>query len=161
MDTKRLYKIEVTTDSGAISSSSVSNIVHNLIVPKTSNYNCKRMWHSDATDTGWVHTTLEFPVAVDLCKIAIHSQYGGKHHMAHEVRIQAMQDGKYVDITRQALKSPDEYVSFKKQRASTWRFSFRSGPSKYVVIRGLRFFSSETNEIFCPPYYYMHDGWQG
>ncbi len=150
------YKIEVATDSGAISSSSVSNIVHNFILPKTSSYQYKRMWHSDITDTGWVNTTLKFPVAVDLCKIAVHSQYGNKHHMAHEVRIQAMLDNKYVNVTQQHLKSPDAYISFKKHRASTWRFSFRPGPSKYVVIRGLRFFSSQTNEIFCPPYYYMH-----
>ena len=112
------------------------------------------MWHSNITETGWVSAELTFPVPVDLCKVGVHSQHSGKAHMAHEVRVQAKQGGKYMDVTQQPLTSADAYISFDKHKASIWRFHFRPGPSKYVVLRGLRFFSSDTNEIFCPAYPY-------
>ena len=149
------YQIKVETDSGAAKGSSASNIVHNLINPEVSGFNAHRMWLSGTSETGWVNATLTFPVPVELCKVAVHSQHSGKYHMAREIRIQAEEHGGFVDVCRKPLTSADEYVSFPKHKAAVWRFFFRAGPSKQVVIRGLRFFSSPTNEIFCPTYPYM------
>ncbi|MHC4644582.1 MAG: zinc metalloprotease [Planctomycetota bacterium] len=149
------YRIKVETDSGETNDSSISNIVHNMIKPENSGFNAHRMWHSGISETGWVSATLTFPVPVALCKVAVHSQHSAKYHRAYEVRIQAEQQQGYVDVCRQPLTSADAYVSFPKHKACIWRFFFRAGPSKQVVIRGLRFFSSPTNEIFCPTYPYM------
>ncbi|GAH40132.1 unnamed protein product, partial [marine sediment metagenome] len=149
------YQIKVETDSGETNDSSISNIVHNMIKPKDSGFNTHRMWHSQITETGWVSATLTFPVPVTLCKVAVHSQHSGKYHMAHELRIQAKQQGGFVDVCQEPLTSADAYVSFPKHKSAVWRFFFRAGSSKQVVIRGLRFFSSPTNEIFCPTYPYM------
>jgi hypothetical protein len=149
------YQIRVETDSGETNDSSISNIVHNMIRPKNSGFNAHRMWHSQITETGWVSATLTFPVSVTLCKVAVHSQHSGKYHRAYEVRIQAGQEEGFVDVCQEPLTSADAYVSFPKHKSAVWRFFFRAGSSKQVVIRGLRFFSSPTNEIFCPTYPYM------
>ncbi len=152
---QKVYQIKVETDSSEANDSSVSNIVHNLIVSNVSGFNAHRMWHSGTSETGWVSATLTFPVPVELCKVAVHSQHSGKHHMAHEVRIQTEEQEGFVDVHREQLTSADAYVSFPKHKAVVWRFFFRAGSSKQIVIRGLRFFSSPTNEIFCPTYPYM------
>ena len=149
------YQIKVETDSGETDGSSVSNVVHNLIVPEVSGFDAHRMWHSQTAETGWVSTTLTFPVPVMLCKVAVHSQHSAKYHRAHEVRIQAGKEEGFVDVCREQLTSADAYVSFPKHKSAVWRFFFRAGSSKQVVIRGLRFFSSPTNEIFCPTYPYI------
>ena len=149
------YQIKVETDSGETNDSSISNIVHNMIKPENSGFNAHRMWHSGISETGWVSATLTFPVPVSLCKVAVHSQHSGKYHRAHEIRIQAEKETGFVDVCREPLTSADAYVSFPKHKAVVWKFFFRAGPSKQVVIRGLRFFSSPTNEIFCPTYPYV------
>ena len=149
------YQIKTETDSGETNNSSVSNIVHNMIKPKNSGFNAHRMWHSGISETSWVSATLTFPVPVTLCKVAVHSQYSGKYHRAREVRIQAEEEEGFVDVCQEPLTSADAYVSFPKHKSAVWRFFFRAGSSKQVVIRGLRFFSSPTNEIFCPTYPYM------
>ena len=149
------YQIKVETDSGETNGSSVSNVVHNMIKPKNSGFNSHRMWHSEISETGWVSATLTFPVPVTLCKVAVHSQHSAKYHQAHEVRIQAEEEEGFVDVCQEPLISADTYVSFSKHKSAVWRFFFRAGSSKQVVIRGLRFFSSPTNEIFCPTYPYM------
>ena len=61
-----------------------------------------------------------------------------------------------MSICSEDLESRDEYVEFSETTARTWRFHFKAGPSGYVVIRGIRFFSSLC-EIFCPDYPYNPD----
>jgi hypothetical protein len=148
-------QIKVETDSGEANESSVSCIVHNLVVARTSGFSAKRMWHSEKSDTGWVSVKLTFPVSVKLCKAAVHSGHSGKYHIAQEVRIEALTEDGFTEACQEELVSADAYVSFEGQKSDVWRFSFRAGPSKQVVLRGVRFFSSATNEIFCPTYPYM------
>ena len=151
------YRIAVETNSGEANESSVSRIVHNMISRKESRFNSRRMWHSGVSETGWVTVTLTFPVTVALCKVAIHSGCADEYHRAEEVHIEAQEDGGFAAVCKKPLASADEYVSFEKHKSTVWRFSFRAGASKQVVIRGLRFFSSATNEIFCPTYPYVED----
>ncbi len=151
------YRIAVETDSGEAYESSVSNIVHNMISPRESRFNSRRMWHSGVSETGSVTVTLTFPVTVALCKVAIHSGCADEYHRAEEVYIEAQEDGGFAAVCKKALASADEYVSFDQHKSSVWRFSFRAGSSRQVVLRGLRFFSSATNEIFCPTYPYVDD----
>ncbi len=149
------YQIKTETDSGEANGSLVSNIVHNMILPKDSAFSAKRMWLSEKTETQWVNATLTFPVPVSLCKIAVHTQFSDKYHIANGVKIAVLADAGFQEICKRAIDSPDAYVSFPPQTGAVWRFSFLAGSSRQVVIRGLRFFSSPTNEIFCPTYPYM------
>ncbi len=149
------YQIKVETNSGEMDGSRVSNVVHNLIVSKESGFSAGRMWLSGISESGWASIKLTFPVPVSLCKVAVHSQYKGQTHPARAVRIEAKQKEYFVGVCEKPLLSSDAYVSFEKHTSAVWRFSFQAGPSKQTALRGLRFFSSPTNEIFCPHYPYV------
>jgi hypothetical protein len=141
------YKVEVRTDSGEDYQSKVTNIVSGMIKEHITSFDRFRMWHSNRTDTGWVSVELTFPLAVNLTKVSIHSQHTGKYHPAKGVRILAKTGNDFREVLAQELTNVDQVVSFPSTRAQAWRFFFKAGPSGYVVIRGLQFFS-EDREVF-------------
>ncbi len=160
---QRPFTIKVKTSSGEAHGSSVENIVHGLITVKgqrspkiRSAFDPHTMWHSGVTNAGWVTVTVTFPVSVTLCKVCIHSQYSGQYHRATAVRVQAMQSSGFKDVCQQPLFTRDAFIEFPPTIAQTWRFHFRAGTSRQVVIRGLRFFSPG-GEIFCRDYPYNPD----
>lgn len=160
---QRPFTIKVETSSGETHGSSIENIVHGLIKVKgqrspkiRSAFDPHTMWHSGVTSTGWVTTTVTFPVSVTLCKVCIHSQYSGQYHMATALRVQAMRSNGLKDVCQQPLFTRDAFVEFPPTTTQTWRLHFRPGNSRQVVIRGLRFFSPG-REIFCSDYPYNPD----
>lgn len=110
----------------------------------------RKMWSSGETQTGWVSLEIRFPVEVELTKVGIHSQHSGEYHAAIATRI-AVQDKNdtFREVVAAPLKSTDTFVALKKTKGRVWQFDFQAGPSKMVVLRGLRFFSEE-NELFPP-----------
>jgi hypothetical protein len=141
------YKVEVRTDSGEDYQSKVTNIVSGRINENITKFDRFRMWHSKRTDTGWVSVEITFPLAVNLSRVSVHSQHSGKDHPAKAVRILAKTGNDFREVLAQELRDVDQVVSFPSTRAQAWRFFFKAGPSGYVVIRGLQFFS-EDREVF-------------
>jgi hypothetical protein len=146
------YHIAVTTDSGETFGSKVQSVVLREIKPNRGpgiTYDANNMWTSGTARDGWVSLELTFPMAVQLDRIAIHSQHSGQYHAAHAVGIQAMTGNTYRNLIIQPMRAADGSVSFRPTEAQKWKLQFRCGPSGQVVIRGLQFFLGET-ELFPP-----------
>ncbi len=109
-----------------------------------------KMWSSAETQSGWVSLEVRFPLEVELTKVGIHSQHSGEYHAAIATRI-AVQgtNNTFREVVAAPLKSIDTTVALNKTKGRVWQFDFRAGPSKMIVLRGLRFFSGE-NELFPP-----------
>lgn len=146
--------VDVTTSSGETFGSKVGNCVQGEILPnlKTGQvtYDGNKMWSSGETQTGWVSLQIRFPIEVELTKVGIHSQHSGEYHAAIATRITVQgKNGTFPEVDAIPLKSTDTTVELKKTKGRVWQFEFQAGPTKMVVLRGLRFFAGE-NELFPP-----------
>src|SRR5262249_22091336 len=109
----------------------------------------KWAWQSAPTQTGWVSVQVTFPYAVELTRVVVHSQHSGRFHAARAIRISTMQQNRWKRVTTTDLRSVDAAVSLPPTVAKEWRFEFRAGSSKSVVLRGLEFFSGD-DQLFPP-----------
>lgn len=146
--------VVVTTDSGEAYNSKVAHIAQGRIETSRDDgsvsYNSKTMWHSAVAADGWVSVELEFPMPVELTAIRVYSQHSGKYHPAQAARIAVRDEkGEMRAVCEQPLKAIDATVTFPRAKAQTWRLELAAGPSRQVVVRGLRFYSGE-REIFPP-----------
>jgi hypothetical protein len=144
----------VSTPSGETFGSSVGNIVQGRIDPsvKTGSvtYRGDRMWTSGKTTTGWVTVLVSFPYSVELTGIRIHSQHSGLYHAVEQARILVKRvDGSYGTIADSPINAIDERIQFDRTKGDVWKLEMRAGPTGYVVIRGLQFYSG-IREIFPP-----------
>ena len=133
----------------------MSNIVHNQIKPSKGpgvNYDAQTMWSSAPSETGWVSFDLAFPFPVTLAKIGIYTQHSGQYHPANRGRVQVKKTDAddFRDVVENDLRTVNALITLPETRGKTWRVHLRAGPSKIVVVRGLRFFSPK-EEIFPPP----------
>lgn len=146
--------VQISTQSGEEFESKVSNCVQGQIVPsqKTGQitFDASKMWCSSETKSGWVSLEIHFPTEVELTKVAIHSQHSGEYHAAAAARIAVgLKNKRFRDVVKEPLKDVDAIVDFPKTKGRVWQFDFQAGPSRFVVLRGLRFFSGE-DELFPP-----------
>lgn len=147
-------KIKVSTSSGEAYSSRISNILQNVIKPSNENdgkvtYDKNTMWHSDLSANGWVSLEIIFPQEVALTAIGVHSQHSGIYHKAETIQVEVINRNGRVKIGEYRLNSIDQRVTFPLTTAKTWKLSFKTTSSKYLVLRGLQFFSG-SNEIYPP-----------
>lgn len=136
------YRLSVTTTSGETYGSRVGNIVQHQIKPSIAGmgitFDPDNMWQSGTVT--WAEAEVHFPFSVTLDKVGVHSQHSGQYHEADSVRIQTYNGGAYSLVSLADLTHVDQYVTFGSASDSLWKFSFRTGPSGSVVIRGLEFF---------------------
>ena len=112
-------------------------------------FDSSRMWHSASTQTGWVSMDLEFPVEVNLTKIRVHSQHSGLYHSALGARVFIKTGGEdFQFVVDQSLAAPDADINFSPTSAKLWRIEFKAGPSREVVLRGVKFYSGSDELIF-------------
>ncbi len=145
---------EIRTAFGEDFGSKLTNLVatHRYIQKdlKGVGFNPKSMWHSGkVNELGWVSVELSFPEETELNKILVHSRHSKKHHPAHRVQIEVLDDkGKWKLVTQKKLYlniffkkwfKPNAKVSFSKRKAKYWKLSFQGEKNGHVVIRGLRF----------------------
>ena len=146
------YEIKVTTNSGLANGTSLNNIVLGYTHPnrKVKNgigLNAGAMWMSEKTQDGWIDLELEFPIAVRMNRICVQSQCGGAFYTVKAMRLEAEAD-RFNEVARVEMVQGDEaYISFNEVKARQWRLWFKPDESGQVVIRGLRFYSSQ-GEIF-------------
>ncbi len=150
------YRLQVTTVSGEAAGSHVRNIVQHRIrpsVPGELAFDPATMWQSGPAV--WAVAEVHFPFAVTMDRIGVHSQHSGQYHEADSLRVAIRDGGGYTLVTELDLDGVDQYVSFEAASDSVWAFSFRTGASGSVVIRGLEFFF-EDETLFPPlvPYAY-------
>ena len=142
------YEIRGTTQSGEAYGSSLDRMLLGEIRPSQvttnrSTFDEHTMWHSDEAPTGWVSCDLTFPVTVTLTRIAVYSEHSGQYHRAHHARVLAKLGDDFHKVASRHLPSADSEVDFPATRAKVWRLELQAGPSRVVVLRGLRFFQGE------------------
>jgi len=144
-------KLRISTPSGETWGSRVANAFNRHVLPSTgpgNTYNSQRMWHSAYSPSGWVSLDLEFPMAVNLTRIRIHSQHSGVNHAAVGARVFAMGQGDFRLLTEQPLASADAEVPFTSTSSKFWRVDLKAGQSGEVLLRGMKFFSGSDELVF-------------
>ncbi|MDD2716485.1 MAG: hypothetical protein PHW04_11405 [Candidatus Wallbacteria bacterium] len=146
--------LKISTESGEEYGSKISNLLQGFIGPNkkdgTVTYDAATMWHSAKTKDGWASVQLTFPYDVELSRIVIHSQHSGEYHIAEAVRLAVRNKaGWFCRIIEADLKSADDAVMFTQTKGRVWRMELRAGESRYIVLRGLQFFSG-SEELFPP-----------
>lgn len=140
--------IKVSTDGGETYNSSVSNIVHGRIYPSIdrgkTEFNSKRMWHSDKLESGWASVDLDFPKPVTLDRIEIYSQHSGYAHLVSAAKVFTIADDKIELRCEKSGLASHASLSFESVEAKKWKLELQAGKSKAVVVRGLRFFNGES-----------------
>lgn len=151
-------RIVVTTSSGEADGSKVANIVQGFIGPNkeaeattggaaAATFDPQTMWRSEKRSDGWARVRVVFPSEVELSRVGIHSQHGGKHDGAEAVWIGVEKGAGVERVFEDRLGPADAVVSFAPRRGRSWEFRFKAGASGAVVIRGLQFFLGE-EELF-------------
>jgi len=146
--------VQATTDSGEERGSKIASIVRGRVAPNArggqETFDARTMWQSAEAPAGRVSVQIAFPYDVELTRVAIHSQHGGEHHAARAVAVFVRDSAERFSVVQEAdLKSADETVKLPRTKGREWRFEFLAGPSRRVVLRGLRFFSGK-DELFPP-----------
>ena len=142
-------RVRVKTSSGETDKSSVSCVVGGKIKSSRSRFDPKTMWASSPTTSDWVSVELEFPMPVRISKITVYSLCTDRRDPAHALEVQAKFGNKYRTVAHDPLNSINDSLSFRPTESKDWRLFFKTGQSKKVVLRGLRFFSGDA-EIFPP-----------
>ncbi len=142
-----------TTESGEEFGTKVANLASGPVAPNKKGkvtFDAATMWQSAKAGTGWVAVEVAFPCAVELTHVGGHSQHSGEYNAATAVRVAVPgATGKFRQVARVVLKSPDERVSVSKAKSRVWRFEFQAGASRAVTLRGLQFFAG-ADELFPP-----------
>lgn len=141
---------EITTSAGEDLSSKITSIVREQIKANTGpgiTFDPGTMWHSRPLPDGMAVLEITFPLPVRLTGVGIHSQHSGKYHEASAVRIASHDHGSKPQLVDQLLSDVNEIVTFPATTARRWTITLTSGPSKIIVLRGLRFFDG-SEEIF-------------
>ncbi len=142
---------DVTTTAGEELNTKVVNIVREEIKPSSGpgiTFDPKVMWHSKPLVDGKAVLYLKFPVPVRLTGMAIHSQHSGLDHEARVMRLETNDPDSRQPVVETPLKSFDETVTFPAAAATRWTLTLTAGPSRTLVLRGLRFFDGD--EEVCP-----------
>jgi hypothetical protein len=149
------YELYVTTTSGEDGSTHVGNILQHNIKPSypgmSLTFDPGNMWQSGTVT--WAEAEVHFPFMISIDKIGVHSQHSGQYNEADSIMVEIYNAGSYSRILLADLIEVDQYLSFPAVSDSIWKFSFRSGTSGAVTIRGLEFFFND-EAIFppCVPY---------
>jgi hypothetical protein len=160
------YEIKAASACGQVNETRPENIVIGYILPNRKSktetgLNSDNMWMSGKAQNGWVDLELEFPIAVRLDQIRVHSQCGGGLYPVKAMKVEVNQEGFKEVIAIDNIPTDATDIRFDEVKSQTWRLYFKPDESGQVVIRGLQFFYSG-GEIFCPkfPTYLMHsDTW--
>ncbi len=146
------YAIDVQTNAGASFGSKVENCVVGYFRPSPGpeiTYDAGSMWSSDPVSTT-ATLDLTFPFPVELTRIRLYSGHSDQYHPVLSFSCSIPDAGSALrTLATSTLQGFDGEVSFSATESQRWHLELTPGESKMVVVRGLRFYSGET-EIFPP-----------
>lgn len=140
----------ITTTAGEDVGSKVLNVVREQTKPSSGpgiTYDNTTMWHSKPLADGIAAFEIHFPMPIKLSGLAVHSQHSGIDHQATAMKLEVRDAANRAVVVDQPLKSINEVVTFEPLQSQQWLLTLKSGPSKIIVLRGLRFFSGD-EELF-------------
>lgn len=146
------YAISVSTDAGEMLRTKAKNVVLGRIEPSPGpeiHFNTGSMWQSEVIK-GEGNIDLTFPFPVELTSMRIYGGHSGRIHPVESVRILVPSKGNaFSEIASQKFESLDGHVKFAATESQSWRLALKPGSSGKICIRGIRFFSDQT-EVFPP-----------
>jgi hypothetical protein len=136
-----------TTNAGEDLGSKAERCLYGYIRPSVRfggglgvNYDPGNMWHTNHNLTmakATLNITFPFPVEID--GIGIHTQHSAMDHHATHATLAAADAEPVVPLLDTPLTKFDAEVNFPKTQSRKWRLELTPGPSKTVVVRGIRF----------------------
>lgn len=141
----------LTTPSGEDNGSKVT-FINREILPSTGpgvTFRARYMWASTKQPNRKVVLNLSFPAEIPLSSVMLHSQHSGKYNKAESVVIEARATEGFQLVESQRVEQADERVVFSQTTAQDWRFTFTTGPSQKICLRGIQYFLDET-QVFPP-----------
>jgi len=107
------------------------------------------MWSSKKQPNRKVVLNLSFPGKIPMTAIMLHSQHSGKHNKPESILIEAKTSEDFEHVASQPVEQADERISFPRTTAQDWRFTFTADSTQKICLRGLQYFSDET-QVFPP-----------
>jgi hypothetical protein len=150
------YGVRVHTEVASLYDTRVRSAVDGPIDPSRGpgvTFRTDRMWHTETLPDGWARLQLEFPCAVRLDALGIHTEHSGKYHRAIAARVAALRPAGARQLFAGALPTADAEVAFPPTLARRWHVELKAGPSRQVTVRGFRFLSGG-RPVFPPQHPY-------
>ena len=132
-----------TTNAGENQGSKADRCLYGVIRPSEGpglNYDPGNMWHTHHNLTiarATLNITFPFPVEID--GLGIHTQHSAMDHHATHATFAAMDAVPAGPLLDTPLEKFDAEVNFPKTKARQWRLELTPGPSRTIVVRGIRF----------------------
>lgn len=103
-------------------------------------YDPDNMWHTvHQIPAKQASLDITFPFPVEIDGLGVHTQHSAMDHHATHIRVQATDAQTPIDLADQDLDSIDAEFPLPKTRSQKWRLELTPGPSKTIVVRGIRF----------------------
>lgn len=103
-------------------------------------YNSGTMWHTEHQfSSKHAQMDISFPFPVEIDGLGIHTQHSAMDHHATHIRVQATDGVSPTELADQDLQAVDAEIAFTSARSRRWRLELTPGPSKTIVVRGIRF----------------------
>lgn len=97
------------------------------------------MWHTThslTVDKAQLEITFPFPVEID--GIGIHTQHSAMDHHATHATLTAI-DSAPIQLLDTPLDKIDDEFDIPATKSQKWRLELTPGPSRTIVVRGVRF----------------------
>ena len=138
-----------TTNAGENQGSKADRCLWGYIRPSESpdpgkihNFDPGNMWHTNHGLTltqAQLDITFPFPVEID--SLGIHTHHSAMDHQATHAKFSAT-DAQPVILSDSPLDEYDDEIGFPKTKSRKWRLELTPGPSKTIVVRGIRFLNN-------------------
>lgn len=147
----------VYTNSGEAYSSTVKNAFgpDNRIDGLSHDYDQQTMWHSKGVGANnWTSMYVEFPSEVTVGGLEVYTGKSRTEHPAQRVQIAAFNPtaGVYETLAG-GTTGADSSFFFAAVTARHWNVAFQSANSGYTVVRGVRFYDENGDDVFVPASY--------
>ena len=132
-----------TSNVGSYGGSQPERCLYGFIRPSEGpgvTYDGDNMWHTTHNfldSQARLDITFPFPVEID--GLGVHTQHSAMDHHATHIRVLATDRKKPTVLADQDLKSIDAELPLPLTRSRKWRLELTPGPSRTIVVRGIRF----------------------
>ncbi|MCP3914258.1 MAG: hypothetical protein GY711_01745 [bacterium] len=147
------HEVRIGTRTRSARRTHPRNALHSTTPSPYAPFDPRCMWHSAYLRDENASLEIRFPTAVNLTALGIHSQYGGHKHRVRTATLEARVGREWRVVAQQAGLVADQRLLFERVRSDRWRIVLAPTDSGHIVLRGLKFYSGET-EVFPvgPPY---------
>lgn len=132
-----------TSNVGSYGASQPERCLYGFIRPSEGpgvNYDQDNMWHTAHNfPDRLARLEITFPFPVEINGLGVHTQHSAMDHHATHIRVLATDRENPTVLADQDLKSIDAELPLLLTRSRKWTLELTPGPSRTIVVRGIRF----------------------